>query len=166
MVPNVNLVVCYPVSMIYSLSSLHFQTSYVIYSNFSGGTKNIFSLWPLHSIAICDWYTNVYSCTMHVLFTTSIYRILGIDYLMLSSWSKIRHFGKQICPQGVFLSTSVDMKYCGLASVDLHFKEHIQNLLLSIVMKFLIVGSSAPFHLVFGILIFKTNICHFIKVFR
>ena len=49
---------------------------------------------------------------------------------------------------------------------DLHFKEHIQNCLLSMLKKLLIVGSSAPSHLVFGILRFKTNIWHFIKAFR
>ena len=56
-----------------------------------------------------------------------------------------------------------------LASVDLHFKEHIhdiQNFLLSVLKKLLTVGSSAPSHLVFGILRFRTNIWHFIKAFR
>ena len=32
--------------------------------------------------------------------------------------------------------------------------------------KLLIVGSSAPFHLVFGVLRFRTNILHFMKAFR
>ena len=40
-----------------------------------------------------------------------------------------------------------------LASVDLHF----QNLLLSILKKLLIVGSSAPARLDFAIMIFRTN---------
>ena len=52
------------------------------------------------------------------------------------------------------------------ASVDLHLKEHVQNVLLSILKELLIVGSSAPSHLVVGILRFRTNICHFIKAFR
>ena len=54
------------------------------------------------------------------------------------------------CRQGVFLSTSIDMKYCGLALVDAHFKEHIKKFMLSIVWKLLIIGSSEPSHLVFG----------------
>ena len=49
-----------------------------------------------------------------------------------------------------------------LASIDLHFKEHIKTILLSILKKLLIVGSSKPSHLVFGILRFRTNI----KAFR
>ena len=44
-------------------------------------------------------------------------------------------------------------------------KEHIQHFLISMLNKLLIVGSSVPFHLVFGILIFRTNIWHFIKAF-
>ena len=43
---------------------------------------------------------------------------------------------------------------------------YIQNLLLSILKKLFIVGSSAPSHLVFSILRFRTNIWHFIKAFR
>ena len=45
-----------------------------------------------------------------------------------------------------------------LRSVDLHFKEHIQKFLLSILKKLLMVGSSAPPHLDFGMLRFRTNI--------
>ena len=50
-------------------------------------------------------------------------------------------------------------------SVDLHFKAHIQNLLESIVKTFLIVGSSTPPHLGFGILRLRTNIWLFFKYF-
>ena len=60
---------------------------------------------------------------------------------------------------------TITVKY-ELLSVDLHFKEHIQHFLLSILKKLLIVGSSAPSNLVFGILRFRTNIWHFIKGFR
>ena len=57
-------------------------------------------------------------------------------------------------------------KILRLASVDMHFKDHIQIFLLSILQKLLIVGSSAPAsHLVFGILRFRTYIWHFIKAF-
>ena len=53
-----------------------------------------------------------------------------------------------------------------LASVDLHFKEHIQNVLLSILKKLLIVGSLAPPHFVFSIILrFRTNIRHFYQAF-
>ena len=60
-----------------------------------------------------------------------------------------------------FCCRATDESWCEilwLASVDLHFKEHIQNFLLLILRKFLIVGSSAPSHLVFGIFRFRTNI--------
>ena len=53
-----------------------------------------------------------------------------------------------------------------LASVELHCKEHIQNGLLSILNKLLIVGPSAASHMVFDIFRFRTNICHFIKAIR
>ena len=50
-----------------------------------------------------------------------------------------------------------------IPQLDLHFKEHILNFLLTILKKLLIVGSSAPSHLVFGILRFRTNIWYFIN---
>ena len=52
-----------------------------------------------------------------------------------------------------------------LAPADLHFKENVQNFLLSIFMKFIIVGSSASSHLVFDIWIFRINICLLLKHF-
>ena len=72
-------------------------------------------------------------------------------------------FPAGICRQGVFLYISVDMTYCGWLRSICILKSI--NCMLSILKKLLIVGSSAPSHLVFGILRFRKNIWHFIKTF-
>ena len=69
------------------------------------------------------------------------------------------------CRQGGFLSTSVDMKYCGWIRSICTLKSIFNKFCYHFFYKFLIVGSSAPPYLLFGILRFRTNIWHFIQAF-
>ena len=68
------------------------------------------------------------------------------------------------CRQGALLFTLVDMKCCGWLRRSALLRAY-SKISVSILLKFLIVVYSAPFHLSFGILSFRINIRHFIKAF-
>ena len=107
------------------------------------------SFWEMTSI-----FTNNFFLKYHLFNPFS-----GMSIHLYIWW---KHFGIYF----LFEKTIIKTRYILIIFVNAIYKCHNQNRLLSILKKLLIVvGSSAPSHLVFGILRFRTNIWHVMKAF-
>ena len=143
-------------------------TSYTFsISGFNGGQKYFFIYWPGRR------YPYIVQAILNIWFTVSMSpKMWELISLSHHTFFLFAHFKVKLLDRRGHLSPRSISVYFGwyeilrFASDGLYFKEHIQNILLSILKKLLIVGSSAPPHLVFGILRFRTNIWHFITAFR
>ena len=100
---------------------------------------------------------------------------LDVNVFISSNWIKRKLLNLRMCRYCRYHCRIVNyvhkwvpevyMKYCSWFRLIRTLKS-IFKIFCSILYKVLIVGSSAPFHLGFGILRFRINIWHFITAFR